>query len=161
MRWDTRSSVCGGAAGHCGNDGYKPGGALLAALLSSHAFTSCCRSASRLEIHPTGQADYAWHAPRKASSVAVRANIASQSNRRVRPWQGRRRRCSSRSSRSCSGHPRATSSASKIASEMTLIALYDVGAHVAMLAHGAVPAHLVVTDGCLSRRSAHKNRWAE
>ena len=34
---------------------------------------------------------------------------------------------------------------------MTLIALYDVGAHVAMLAHGAVPAHLVVTDGCVSR----------
>jgi hypothetical protein len=43
---------------------------------------------------------------------------------------------------------------------MTLIALYDVGAHVAMLAHGAVPAHLVVADGRLSRRSAH-NRWAE
>ena len=38
----------------------------------------------------------------------------------------------------CSAQPQATSSASKIASEMTLIALYDVGAQVAMLAHGAL-----------------------
>ena len=34
---------------------------------------------------------------------------------------------------------------------MTLITLYDVGAHVAMLAHGALPALLAVADGHLSR----------
>ena len=38
---------------------------------------------------------------------------------------------------------------------MTLIALYDVGAHVAELAHGAVPALLAAADGHLSRRAAH------
>ena len=160
MRWDTRSSFCGGAAGLCENDGLKPGGALLAALLGCHALRSCCRNAGRLGIHPTGQAEYAGHAPRKASSVAVLANIASQSNRRSRPWRGRRRRCSSSSSRACSAQPQATSSASMIASEMTLIALYDEGAHVAMLAHGVVPALLAAADGHLSRRAAH-NRWAE
>ena len=43
---------------------------------------------------------------------------------------------------------------------MTLIALYDVGAHVAELAHGAVPALLAAADGHLSRLAAH-NRWSE
>ena len=32
---------------------------------------------------------------------------------------------------------------------MTLITLYDVGAYVAMLAHGALPALLAVADGHL------------
>ena len=158
MRCTTRSSFCGGAAGLCDNDGWKPGDALLAALLGGHALRSCCHNAGTLRIHPKGQADYAWHAPRKASSEAVRANIASQSNRRSRPWRGRRRRCSSSSSHVCSAQPQATSSASQIASEMTLIALYDVGAHVAELAHGAVPALLAAADGHLSRRAAHV-RW--
>ena len=38
---------------------------------------------------------------------------------------------------------------------MTLIVLYDVGAHVAILAHGPLPALLAVADGHLSRRMAH------
>ena len=38
---------------------------------------------------------------------------------------------------------------------MTLITLYDVGAYVAMLAHGALPALLAVADGHLSRLAAH------
>ena len=38
---------------------------------------------------------------------------------------------------------------------MTLITLYDVGAYVDMLAHGALPALLAVADGHLSRRMAH------
>ena len=65
---------------------------------------------------------------------------------------------SSCSSRVCIAQPQATYCAPKIASEMTLIALYDVGAHVAELAHGAVPALLAAADGHLSRRAAH-NRW--
>ena len=36
-----------------------------------------------------------------------------------------------------------------------LIALYDVGVHVAILAHGPLPALLAVADGHLSRRMAH------
>ena len=38
---------------------------------------------------------------------------------------------------------------------MTLIVLYDAGAHVAILAHGPLPALLAVADGHLSRRMAH------
>ena len=38
-----------------------------------------------------------------------------------------------------------------IASLMTLIMLYDVGAYVAMLAHGGLPARLAMADGHVSR----------
>ena len=37
--------------------------------------------------------------------------------------------------------------ASKSTSEVMLIALYDLGIHVAVLAHGAFPALLAVADG--------------
>jgi hypothetical protein len=37
--------------------------------------------------------------------------------------------------------------ASKSTSEVMLIALYDLGIHVAVLAHGALPALLAVADG--------------
>ena len=36
-----------------------------------------------------------------------------------------------------------------------LIALYDVGVHVAILAHGPLPALLAVADGHLSHQAAH------
>jgi hypothetical protein len=39
--------------------------------------------------------------------------------------------------------------------EVMLIALYDVGVHVAILAHGHLPALLAVADGHLSRLAAH------
>ena len=45
-------------------------------------------------------------------------------------------------------------------SEVTLIELYDVGIHVAILAHGPLPALLAVADGHLSRVAAHGG-WAE
>ena len=41
-----------------------------------------------------------------------------------------------------------------------LIALYDVGVHVAILAHGPLPALLAVADGHLSRVAAHGG-WTE
>ena len=50
----------------------------------------------------------------------------------------------------CSVGPKETSPASKSASEVTLIALYDVGVHGGHLAHGALPALLAVADGHLS-----------
>jgi len=56
--------------------------------------------------------------------------------------------------------PKEASPASKSTSEVTLIALYDVGMHVAVLAHGALPALLAVADGHLSRVAAHGG-WAE
>ena len=121
------------------------------ALLGCHALRSCCRNAGRLGIHPTGQAEHAWHALRKAPSVAVSANITSQPGRRSRPWRGCRRRYRVRASYACSKQPLATPSASRSASEVTLITLYDVGAYVAILAHGALPALLAVADGHLSR----------
>ena len=74
---------------------------------------------------------------------------SSQSSRRSRPWRGRPRRFSSCSSRMCSVWPKETSPASKSASEVTLIALYDVGVHGGHLAHGALPALLAVADGHL------------
>ena len=46
----------------------------------------------------------------------------------------------------CGRRKRLHSPASKITSEVTLIALYDVGIHVAILAHGALPALLAVAD---------------
>ena len=51
--------------------------------------------------------------------------------------------------------PKETSPTSRSALEVTLIVLYDVGAHVAILAHGPLPALLAVADGHLSRRMAH------
>ena len=39
--------------------------------------------------------------------------------------------------------------------EVTLAALYDVGVHVAIRAHGALQALLAVADGHLSRLAAH------
>ena len=46
--------------------------------------------------------------------------------------------------------PLETPSASSVASLMTLIMLYDVGAYVAMLAHGGLPALLAMADGHVS-----------
>jgi hypothetical protein len=46
--------------------------------------------------------------------------------------------------------PKKTSPASKSALEVMLIALHDVGVHVAILAHDALPALLAVADGHLS-----------
>ena len=47
--------------------------------------------------------------------------------------------------------PKETSPTSRSALEVTLIVLYDVCAHVAILAHGPLPALLAVADGHLSR----------
>ena len=83
------------------------------------------------------------------------ASGSCQSNRQSRPWRGRPRRCSSCPSRLRSVWPKEASPASKSTSEVTLVALYDVGIHVAVLAHGALPALLAVADGQLSRLAAH------
>ena len=61
----------------------------------------------------------------------------------------------SMSSGMCSVWPKEASPASKSTSEVMLIALYDVGVHVAILAHGPLPALLAVADGHLLRVAAH------
>ena len=166
MRWDTRTNICAAAGGSLRDGGEKLGGALLAVLFGSHGFTSCCHNTSMLGFHPPGRQKHAWHPPRNHGRSMTHAawhddaSGSCQSNRQSRPWRGRPRRCSSCPSRLRSVWPKEASPASKSTSEVTLIALYDVGMHVAVLAHGALPALLAVADGHLSRLAAHGG-WAE
>ena len=158
-------NVCAAAGGSLRDGGEKLGGALLAVLSGSHGLTSCLHNTSTLGTHPSGRQKHAWHPPRNhgrsmTHGMTMPLVPECQSNRQSRPWRGRPRRCSSCPSRVRSVWPKEASPASKSTSEVTLIALYDVGMHVAVLAHGALPALLAVADGHLSRLAAHGG-WAE
>ena len=75
----------------------------------------------------------------------------SQSDRQSRPWRGCQRRYSSRT---C--YVRRTAAGEALSVEYRVmndadIMLYDVGAYVAMLAHGGHPALLAMADDYVSR----------
>ena len=160
MKWDTRTNFCAAAGGSLRDGGEKLGGALLAVLFGSHGLTSCLHNTSTLGTHPSGRQKHAWHPPRNhgrsmAHGMTMSLVPVNQTDNRdlgegvrgaahraqaVCVACGRRRRLQRRRSR---------------LSEVTLIALYDVGIHVAILAHGALPALLAVADGHLSRLAAH------
>ena len=145
--------------------GEKLGGALLAVLFGSHGLTSCLHNTSTLGTHPSGRQKHAWHPPRnhgRSMAHGMTMPLVPVNQTDNRDLGEGVRGAAHRAQAVCVAcvAEGGVSSVEESTSEVTLIALYDVGIHVAVLAHGALPALLAVAEGHLSRLAAHGG-WAE